>query len=96
MPRIFSDNYSFATAHFEIGEEPLPTGINPSKSSTWTAPIPGVPGGRSPKGVIGWLSDQTLVVLGAGQDARWEKFALTVAQDGRRIVVREGWRKYLE
>lgn len=96
MPRIFSDNYSFASVHFELGEEPLPPGISSSKSPTWTAPIPGVPGGRPSKGLIGWLDDDSLVIVGAGQDARWEKFAVTVAQDGRRVIVRQGWRKYLE
>jgi WD repeat-containing protein 45 len=93
MPRVFSDTYSFASAHFEIGDEPVPT---MSKSPTLNAPIPGVPGGRPPKGIIGWVSDDSLVVLSAGQDARWEKFLVGPAEDGTRVCWREGWRRYLD
>lgn len=31
---------------------------------------------RPPKGIIGWISEDTLVVVGGGQDARWEKFVV--------------------
>lgn len=51
--------------------------------------------GRPPKGIIGWVAENSLVVVGAGRDARWEKFNLTVAEDGRRIIMREGWKRYL-
>ncbi|KAI9762006.1 MAG: Phosphatidylinositol 3,5-bisphosphate-binding protein, partial [Chaenotheca gracillima] len=75
LPRVFSDTYSFATAHFEIGEEPL---ARPSSavSNSANAITTGMPGGRPPKGLIGWTGDQTLVVIGAGQDARWERFVV--------------------
>ncbi|OCK85244.1 putative phosphatidylinositol 3,5-bisphosphate-binding protein [Lepidopterella palustris CBS 459.81] len=99
LPRTFSDTYSFASAHFEIGEEPLgwnTSGRGASKSPTWSAPIPGVPGGRPPKGLIGWLDDESLLVICAGQDARWEKFLVGMSQDGKRVCFREGWRKYME
>ena len=94
LPRTFSDTYSFASAHFEMGDEPL--GWTASRSPTWSAPIPGVPGGRPPQGLLGWLDDASLVVVGAGQDARWEKFVVGSAADGRRVCFREGWRKYLD
>lgn len=93
MPRVFSDTYSFASAHFEIGEEPI---LSTNRSPTWNAPIPGVPGGRPPKGIIGWVGDDAIVVLGAGQDARWEKFLVGPAEDGTRVCWREGWRRYLD
>ena len=99
LPRTFSDTYSFASTHFEMGEEPLGWNVGgrgTNKSPTWNAPIPGVPGGRPPKGLIGWTNNESLLVIGAGQDARWEKFIVGVSQEGKRVCFREGWRKYLE
>ncbi|KAF2259403.1 WD40 repeat-like protein [Lojkania enalia] len=95
LPRQFSDNYSVAAAKFELGDEPVGWGPA-SKSATFNAGIPGVPGGRPTKGLIGWLDDQTLLVIGAGQDARWEKFVLTFDSDGKRVLFKKGWRKYLD
>lgn len=51
--------------------------------------------GRPVKGIIGWVDEDALVVVGAGRDARWERFALVLADDGRRVLVREGWKRYL-
>ena len=87
LPRVFSDVYSFASAHFEIGEEPLPGPSNPGTNSD--------SGVRPPKGVIGWTSDSSLVVVGAGRDGRWEKFIVAEGEDGRRYCVRDGWKRYL-
>ncbi|KAI9695388.1 MAG: Phosphatidylinositol 3,5-bisphosphate-binding protein [Bogoriella megaspora] len=89
MPRLVTDTYSFASTSFTIGDEPSP---GPASS----APIPGVPGGKPPKGVIGWLSEDRLVVVEAGWDARWEMFVLGRDSEGRRGVGREGWRRYIE
>ncbi|KAF2015645.1 WD40 repeat-like protein [Aaosphaeria arxii CBS 175.79] len=94
LPRQFSDHYSNATAKFEMGEEPDDNPV--SRSATFNAGIPGVPGGKPPKGVVGWTDENTIFVVGAGSDARWEKFIVGVNSDGRRIVYREGWKKYLE
>ncbi len=85
LPKFFSDTYSFASAHFEIGEEPL---IGPSTTT-------GDTGLRPVKGVIGWTSDQSMVVIGAGCDGRWEKFVIAEGEDGRRYCVRDGWKRYL-
>ena len=85
MPRVFSDTYSFATVPFEAGEEPLGT-LNESATLGTTRP---------PKGVIGWLKEDILLVVGAGRDARWEKFRIVEGEDGRRICYREGWKRYL-
>lgn len=94
LPRQFSDIYSSAVIKFEPGDEP--DGGAATRSATFNAGIPGVPGGRPTKGLIGWLDDNTLLVIGAGQDARWEKFIVGLDAEGRRIIGREGWKKYLE
>lgn len=78
LPRVFSDVYSFASAHFEIGDEPT-----------------GDSGFRAPKGIVGWNSDHSLIVLGAGRDSRWEKFIIAEGEDGKRYCVRDGWKRYL-
>jgi hypothetical protein len=95
LPRQFRDTYSFASVQYQLGDEPLGWGAA-TRSPTWTAPIPGVPGGRPTKGLIGWLDDQSLVVIGAGQDSRWEKFVVGIDQEGKRVCYREAWKKYLE
>ena len=88
LPRVFSDVYSFASAHFEMGDEPLYGGPTPVNS-------PGDTGFRPPKGIIGWTSDHSLIVIGAGRDGRWEKFVVAEGEDGRRYCVRDGWKRYL-
>ncbi|KAI9783303.1 MAG: WD repeat domain phosphoinositide-interacting protein 3 [Peltula sp. TS41687] len=97
MPRVFSDTYSFASAPFETGTEPTTTGpIRPGSSQASSAmQSGGVSRGRPPKGVIGWLSDRSLVVVGAGSDGKWERFVIGETQTGERYCVRDGWRRYL-
>ncbi|KAJ5649866.1 SVP1-like protein 2 [Penicillium longicatenatum] len=87
MPRVFSDVYSFSSAHFEMGDEAIPG--SPS------APGLGSSLGRPPKGVIGWQDDQTILVIGSGKEGRWEKFILRDGDDGRRYCLRDGWKRYL-
>ena len=88
LPRVFSDIYSFSSAHFEMGEE---------SQVKLPSPLGGVIGGydRPQKGIIGWTSDQNLIVLGAGRDGRWEKFVIVEGEDGKRFCLRDGWKKYL-
>lgn len=68
---------------------------------------------RPPKGVIGWLTEESLLVIGGGSDARWEKFVIVQEAQGggpvhgyggpqqvdggggKRVCVREGWKRYL-
>lgn len=90
LPRVFSDVYSFASAHFEIDDDPQ-TGLGVSG----TIPIPGVPGGKARKGIIGWTNDSTILVIGAGRDGRWERFILGEDEEGNRRCVRNGWKRYL-
>ena len=92
LPRVFSDIYSFTSVHFEAGDDPQNALGN---ASTTSLPIPGIPGGRPPKGIIGWLNDYTILVIGAGRDGRWEKFIVGEGEDGKRHCVRNGWRRYL-
>jgi hypothetical protein len=89
LPRVFSDVYSFASAHFEIGDEPFYGGSSPLNQ-------PSDSGFRPPKGIIGWTNDHSIIVIGAGRDGRWEKFVIAEGEDGRRYCVRDGWRRYLQ
>lgn len=88
MPRVFSDIYSFASAAFEAGDETVIGGLQVSENTTLGT-------ARPAKGIIGWVGEESLVVVGAGHDARWEKFVIAVGEDGRRYCVREGWKRYL-
>lgn len=90
LPRVFSDVYSFTSAHFESDDDPQ-TDLGRSVAM----PIPGIPGGKPRKGIIGWRDDYTILVIGAGRDGRWEKFILGEGEDGRRHLVRNGWKRYL-
>ena len=85
LPRVFSDVYSFASAHFEIGEGATSSYVQPSGASF----------GRPQKGLIGWCDDQVLLVVGSGREGRWEKFVLREGEEGKRYCVRDGWKRYL-
>ncbi|KAH8725471.1 WD40-repeat-containing domain protein [Phaeosphaeriaceae sp. PMI808] len=96
LPRQFSDTYPTASVKFEMGDEPTHWGPH-TKSATLSAGIPGVPGGRPTKGLLGWLDDNTIIILGAGQDARWERFSVVIEEEtGKRIVAPYGWKNYLD
>ncbi|ESZ96581.1 hypothetical protein SBOR_3083 [Sclerotinia borealis F-4128] len=88
MPRVFSDIYSFATATFSTGEEPLSASSNPLTASE--------AGPKPTKGVIGWTSDESIIIVGAGTDSRWEKFILAEGGDGKRYCIRDGWKRVLK
>ncbi|KAI5467846.1 WD40-repeat-containing domain protein [Mariannaea sp. PMI_226] len=88
MPRVFSDIYSFASIPFQAGDESMIGGIPFSEGTVLGT-------SRPPKGVIGWISEDSLAVIGAGRDARWEKFVIVDGEDGKRHCVREGWKRYL-
>lgn len=87
MPRVFSDIYSFATASFSTGDEPLSLSSNPLTASDV--------GSKPMKGVIGWTSDESLIIVGAGTDSRWEKFIIAEGEDGKRYCIRDGWKRVL-
>ncbi|CAG5186652.1 uncharacterized protein ALTATR162_LOCUS11651 [Alternaria atra] len=95
LPRQFSDTYPTATIKFDMGDEPTAWGPH-GRSATLSAGIPGVPGGRPTKGLIGWLNDETILVLGAGQDARWERFHVGPDDKGKKCLFTNGWRRYID
>lgn len=86
LPKAFKDTYSFASAKFELGEEPEGVPDADGFSTLGTT--------KSQKGVIGWFAEHDLVVVGAGYDARWEKFRLAEQDSGKRFVARIGWKRY--
>lgn len=87
----FSDVYSFTSAPFETGSEPLQNNQHMRRLSD--NPVLGTT--RPIKGIVGWIDEGSLLVIGAGHDARWEKFVLREGEDGRYVLVREGWKGYL-
>lgn len=85
LPRVFSDIYSFTSAHIELGDDPEEQ-----------QPMGAVGEGQRPnKGVVGWSSDHSIVVVSAGLGGRWEKFILAEGKDGKRHCIRDGWKRYL-
>ncbi|KAI1504866.1 WD40-repeat-containing domain protein [Biscogniauxia marginata] len=86
----FSDVYSFTSTSFETGDEPL---LPSNPRAMGDSPVLGT--SRPVKGVIGWLDENSLLVVGAGHDARWERFVLQEGEDGRLVVARDGWKRYL-
>lgn len=91
LPRIFSDRYSFASCGFEMGDEGK--GDLPSLG---TLPV------RERKGILGWVDEGTILVLGTGRDGRWEKFRLgermlRVGNEDvmKRDIWKDGWKRYL-
>ena len=95
LPRVFSDTYSFASAHFEIGDEDAGS----ANSTLSYLPALGSLPNRPQKGILGWIDNSTLICVGTGRDARWERFKVGerpgVTDEGQRSVWRDGWRKYL-
>lgn len=95
LPRVFSDIYSFASAHFEMGDEG--GGLNGSSLSY--LPALGSLPNRPQKGILGWIDNATIICIGTGRDARWERFRVGerpgVTDEVQRAVWRDGWRKYL-
>lgn len=95
MPRIFNDMYSFTSAPFDMGDEPLASG----SSLTYLPSLPG----RSVKGLLGWIDDSTIISIGTGRDGKWERFKLgqrSYTRRGqvdeiRREIWRDGWKRYL-
>jgi WD repeat-containing protein 45 len=84
MPKFFSDTYSFASAPFEIGDEITSGGYE----------IQGDESIKLYKGIIGWVSDDCLIIVGAGRDSRWERFVIGENREGKRECERQGWKRY--
>ena len=83
---LFQDVYSFASTKFELGDD---------RASSYPVGDSAVLGTSKPiKGVIGWIDERSLLVIGAGTAARWERFILGENEEGR-FLMREGWKRYL-
>ncbi|RPA83302.1 WD40 repeat-like protein [Ascobolus immersus RN42] len=52
----------------------------------------------SGKGDLGWTDEETIVLVSAGRgyEAKWEKFVLSLKNQGGVEVVNDGWKAYLE
>lgn len=97
MPRVFSDVYSFASAHFEMGDD---IGNGPGSSPLSYLPALGSLAPRPIKGLLGWTNDSTILVVGTGRDGRWERFRVGERpgvgdEPPQRAVWRDGWKRYL-
>lgn len=89
LPQYFRDITSFASVEFSIGDDPdMAPAISQEAASMGLSQLP--------KGIAVWPDEDTVIVIGAGADARWEKFVITMGQDGLRTCIRKGWKKYLE
>lgn len=88
-PKFMKETYSSLSCRFEIGDESpyIPRGAVLQERYA---------DGRPPKGRIAWIGDDELVVVGAGRDARWEKFRMGFDVERRRGIERVGWKAYLE
>ncbi|RMZ83626.1 hypothetical protein DV738_g1132, partial [Chaetothyriales sp. CBS 135597] len=93
LPRVFSDIYSFASAHFEMGDESI------QGSSLSYLPALGSQPNRPQKGILGWIDNSTLICIGTGRDGRWERFRIGerpgIDDPGQRTIWRDGWKRYL-
>jgi hypothetical protein len=87
LPKFFSDTYSFASATFEIGDE----GSSEGSTISGTHSEPGL---KLSKGTIGWVSDDCLIIVGAGKDSRWERFVIGENRERKRECERQGWKRY--
>jgi len=102
LPRIFSDTYSIASTHFEMGDEGT---INHGSSSSSLSYLPalGSMPARPMKGLIGWRDNNTMLIIGTGRDGRWERFRVgdRVISNGhggeelKKDVWKDGWKRYL-
>lgn len=95
MPRVFSDVYSSCSCPFETGDEAPPTLVAGASAGLGVAEVATLGTSRPPKGVLGWLDDATVLVVGGGRDARWEKFVVTRDDQAGWGVKRDSWKRYL-
>lgn len=87
LPRVFRDTYSFTSIPFSTGDEVAGGWAELSEFATLGTTKP-------QKGIIGWYEEDTLVVVGAGVDARWEKYQMARDDSGKRFIGRIGFKRY--
>ncbi|PSR87259.1 WD40-repeat-containing domain protein [Coniella lustricola] len=86
LPRVFSDTYSFTSIPFSTDEPTDSVAAMSDGAALGTT--------KPQKGLIGWYDEENLVVVGAGLDARWEKFQMARDDTGKRFVGRVGFKHY--
>lgn len=93
LPRQFSDTYSSATIKFRLSEEHSGAPTCPGLKDEV---LDAVPGSGLTQGLIGWVDDQRLVVVGAGLDPVWEIFRVTNVAHSSCVIELEAWKRYLD
>jgi hypothetical protein len=91
MPRVFRDQTSFASAEFDASDDGY---VGTSGTANDPAATLGT-GARPVKGVVGWAADDVVIVVGGGRAGKWERFLIRDAEPGRRVCVRDGWKRYV-
>ena len=99
-PRVLSDVYSFVHVAFDPGNDDEDVSSSPTRGSGRTSvdlsrSNEASQGQRRVKGLVGWVDDETIVVLSAGRDARYERFKLDLDQQGPATLRRVGWSRYM-
>lgn len=79
--------YSFASAHFEMGDDA-------TQGPNYVAPLGNI-SARPIKGLLGWIDDDTIIVNSSGKVGRWERFYMRKDEEGKRYCARDGWKRYL-
>ena len=116
LPRVFSDIYSFASAQFDMGDsyskqqyyqhhqrQHYHKGQSNSFYSASAAPLEagGNYGSPPQTGQVGWTDDDTIVVVNAGIEGKWERFRLMKSEGdagvdtGKICLKRDAWKRYL-
>lgn len=83
-----------ATSALTSGLAALGLGTSSSSANQGQASSTGT--AKVAKGRIGWLNDHELVVVGAGRDARWEKFRIGIDGSGKRGIEWVCWKRYMD
>jgi len=87
---VLTDIYSVASATFDPGIE-----VDGDDDDDFVDIVSGVPGGTRTKGVAAWISEQKIVLIIGGKEARYERFVLSNNHRGAVICSREGWSRFL-
>ncbi|KAL5417333.1 hypothetical protein PMIN04_007788 [Paraphaeosphaeria minitans] len=94
LPGPLSDTYSSASTRFEMGDEMGGWSLQ-SKAATKEVLSKFSPERVPTKGLLGWISNNEFLIIGAGQDARWEKFEVIVDEANNKYIQRKAWKRYL-
>lgn len=94
LPGPLSDIYSSASTRFEMGDE-MGGWSAQSKAATKEVLSKFSPDRVPTKGLLGWVSNNEFLIIGAGQDARWERFEVKVDDASNKWIQSKAWKRYL-